>query len=92
MVCGHTHDAVQVGGGIADTFLSAVLGARYGNSGAWSSRFRLRNAEANRGEWLTIAQNNTVTVHATKPGNPDGLPRKLERVPEPVPSLWQPAR
>ena len=81
MICGHTHDAAHAGGGLADTFLFAALGARYGNSGAWSSRFRLRNAEANRGEWLTIAQDNAVTVHATKPGKANGLPRELAPLP-----------
>jgi|GEM_PF-6102062 len=66
LICGHTHDAAQVGEGPVHTFLQTALGAAYGNCGAWSSRFRLRRAGANRGEWLVIAADNSARVHVTE--------------------------
>lgn len=65
LFCGHTHEAAQFGRGPVDALLQQVCGARYGNSGAWSSRFRRRRPGADRGEWLQIAADNAVTVHAT---------------------------
>lgn len=65
LICGHTHDAAQAGEGPVHALLQAALSATYANSGAWSSRFRLRRAGANRGEWLVIAADNSVRVHVT---------------------------
>jgi UDP-2,3-diacylglucosamine pyrophosphatase LpxH len=79
ILCGHTHETAQVGLGPVHAFVQQTCGARYANSGAWSSRFRLRRPGADRGEWLTLAADGTVSVHATGPGGMMPQPSRTEK-------------
>lgn len=71
MVCGHTHEAAHVGEGAVHTFLAAALGARYANSGAWSSRLRRKRPGADRSEWLVIGLDGLPRICTTGSPRPD---------------------
>ncbi len=60
IICSHTHEAVAVGCGPVHTFVRAATGATYANTGAWSSRIRLRRAGDKRVEWLEVSATNDV--------------------------------
>lgn len=71
LVCGHTHEAAHVGEGPVHTFLAGALGARYANSGAWSSRLRRKRPGADRSEWLVIGLDGLPQICTTGSPRPD---------------------
>jgi len=60
IICSHTHEVAAVGSGPVHAFLHAATGATYANTGAWSSRFRLRRSGDTRVEWLEVSATNRV--------------------------------
>lgn len=49
-----------VGCGPVHTFVRTATGATYANTGAWSSRIRLRRSGDTRVEWLEVSATNDV--------------------------------
>jgi hypothetical protein len=66
LITGHTHDPVHAGRGPVHTLLERLLGVRHANTGAWSSRFRKRRPGTDRGEWLVLRADNSLTAHSTR--------------------------
>lgn len=60
VICSHTHEVAAVGSGPVHAFLHAATGATYANTGAWSSRFRLKRSGDTRVEWLEVSATNQV--------------------------------
>lgn len=49
---GHTHEPAAVASDPVNAFTTQLAGARYGNTGAWSSRLRSARSGATHVEWL----------------------------------------
>lgn len=60
IVCSHTHEVAAVGVGPVHASLHAATGATYANTGAWSSRFRLKRSGDTRVEWLEVGAQQEV--------------------------------
>lgn len=60
IICSHTHEVAAVAQGPVHAFLQAATGATYANTGAWSSRFRLKRSGETRVEWLEVDAPNHV--------------------------------
>ncbi|MBE7503244.1 MAG: hypothetical protein HS113_23745 [Verrucomicrobiales bacterium] len=60
IVCSHTHEVAAVGVGPVHASLHAATGATYANTGAWSSRFRLKRSGDTRVEWLEVGAHHEV--------------------------------
>jgi hypothetical protein len=60
IICSHTHEPAIVGTGPIHAFVHQATGATYANTGAWSSRFRLKRSGNTRVEWLEVSAANRV--------------------------------
>jgi hypothetical protein len=64
LICSHTHEVAAAGEGPVHAFVNQATGASYANTGAWSSRFRLKRAGHTRVEWLEVDAGNRVHPRA----------------------------
>lgn len=66
LVCSHTHEPAAVGEGPIHAVVQQATGATYANTGAWSSRSRLKRAGDRQVEWLEISATGRATVRTAE--------------------------
>jgi len=93
IICSHTHEVAAVARGPVHAFLQAATGATYANTGAWSSRFRLKRSGETRVEWLEVEAPNHVRPRlAVVPAARADRPPPSGTVPPPASLVAAPRR
>lgn len=83
---GHTHELAAVASDPVNSFTTQLAGARYGNTGAWSSRLRSALAGATRVEWLEW-DGAGAAVRVADVSHPDSLNLWPAELPRPA-AAW----